>query len=111
MSRARTRFRLRRWAVRLLGAVSVAALGGAMLAAVERGSQARQISQEISRLEEREAAVRSRVADAMRAVDSLSSRDRIARAAARLGLRPARDDEITFLRARTPERDGRSGDR
>ena len=43
-------------------------------------------------------ALRSRVAEAMRRLDSLRSRDRITREAQRLGLRPASDEEITFLR-------------
>lgn len=111
MSRARKRFRLRRWARRLFVAASVAALGAAMVAAVERGSEARRLSEEIERLERQEAMARSRVAGAMRRVDSLSSRDRIARAASRLGLRPSDDDEITFLRDAQPHRDGRDGDR
>lgn len=109
MSRARRRFRLRRWARRLFVGVSLATLGAAMLAAVERGSEARRLSDEIDRLERREAVVRGRVADGMRRVDSLSSRERITRAAARLGLRPASDEEITFLREATHREEGRSG--
>lgn len=82
-----------------------------MLAAVERGSEARSLSDEIDRLEEREAVARGRLAGAMRLVDSLSSRDRIARAASRLGLRPASDEEITFLRVEGPRREEGSGSR
>lgn len=111
MTRARRRFRLKRWARRLLVLVSVAALGGAMLAVVERGSEARRLSEEIGRLEQRQAVARAHVAEAMRRVDSLSSRDRIARAASRLGLRPASDEEITFLRQVEDPDDGRSAGR
>lgn len=98
MSRARRRFRLRLWARRTFVGVTVVGLAGAMRAAVERGSEARRLSDEIDRLEMRESVARGRVARAMRKVDSLSSRDRIARAVERLGLRPASDEEITFLR-------------
>lgn len=98
MADARWRLRLRRWlraaALGLAGAATVAG----MATAVERGSQAREISEEISELERRTVALRSRVAEAMRRLDSLRSRDRITREAARLGLRPASDEEITFLR-------------
>lgn len=111
MSKARRRFRLRRWGRRAFVAATSVALGGAMLAAADRGSEARSVSDEIDRLEQREAVARGRVAGAMRRVDSLSSRDRIARAASRLGLRPASDEEITFLRSDAPRRDERSGSR
>lgn len=98
MSRARRRFRLRVWTRRAFAGLTVLVLAGAMRAAVERGAEARRLSDEIDRLQEREAVARARVARAMREVDSLSSRDRIARAVSRLGLRPAGDEEITFLR-------------
>ncbi len=100
MGRGRERWRLkiRRWGRRLAVAASAAALAGAMLTAVDRGSRARAFSEEISRLEREEARARSRTAAAMRRLDSLTSRDRIAREAAALGLRPASDEEITFLR-------------
>lgn len=97
MGRERWRLRARRWIRRLGAAVSVGALAGGMVAAVERGSSARQLSEEISRLEDGEARARARVAEEMRRLDSLSSRDRITREAKRLGLRPASDEEITFL--------------
>ena len=100
MGRGRERWRLkvRRWGRRLAGAASVAALAGAMLMSVERGSSARELSEEIARLEREEARARSRTAEVMRRLDSLTSRERIAREAAELGLRPASDEEITFLR-------------
>ena len=111
MSRARTRSRLRRWGRRLFVASSVALLGGAMAASVERGSEARRLSEEIGRLERREAVARARLAEAMRRVDSLTSRARIARAAGRLGLRPASDEDITFLQEAPTSRKGGDGDR
>lgn len=111
MGRERWRLRARRWLRRIGVGVTLAALAGGMTAAVQRGSEARELSDEISALEEEEARTRARVAEAMRRVDSLASRDRIERAAARLGLRPASDEEITFLRA-TPGGDEREdGDR
>lgn len=105
--RERWRLKLRRWGRRLTLAVSAAALAGAMLTSVERGSRARALSDEISRLEREEARSRSRTAAAMRRLDSLTSRERIAREAAGLGLRPASDEEITFLRAEAPVAEGK----
>lgn len=110
-TRGQRRLRLRRWGRRLLVLVSVGVLAGAMVTAVERGSEARRLSEEIRRLEEEEAMTRSRLAEAMRRVDSLASRERIARAAKRLGLRPASDEEITFLRMQPGDRDAGEGDR
>lgn len=101
MGRRRWRLRARRWLRRIGVGVTLAALAGGMTAAVERGSEARQLSDEIAALEAEEARTRARVAEAMRRVDSLASRDRIERAAARQGLRPASDEEITFLRERS----------
>lgn len=100
MNRARRQFRLRAWARRAFAGLTVLALAAAMRAAVERGGEARRLSDEIDSLQEREAVARGRVARAMRRVDSLSSRDRIARVGSLLGLRPAGDEEITFLRVR-----------
>ena len=98
MGGSRWRLRLRRWlrttGIVLAGGVLVAG----MAAAVERGSRARDLSEEITELERRSVALRSRVAEAMRRLDSLRSRERITREAGRLGLRPASDEEITFLR-------------
>lgn len=96
--RERWRLKLRRWSRRLALVTSAAALAGAMLASVERGSRARTVSEEIARLEQEEARARSRTTAAMRRLDSLASRERIAREASELGLRPASDEEITFLR-------------
>lgn len=98
MGRRRWRLKARRWLWRAGIGTALAALAGGMTAAVQRGSEARRLSDEISALEVEEARARARVAEAMRRVDSLASRDRIERAAARLGLRPASDEEITFVR-------------
>jgi len=106
MPDARWRLRVRRW-IRALGVVAAAALLVAgMSAAVERGSTARNLSEEITELERRSTALQSRVAEAMRRLDSLRSRDRISREAGRLGLRPASDEEITFLRRSTGAEEG-----
>lgn len=98
MGRERWRLKVRRWGRRLVLVVSAAVLTGAMLTSVERGSRARSLSEEITRLERERDRARGRVAAAMRRMDSLASRERIAREAAELGLRPASDEEITFLR-------------
>ena len=111
MGRERWRLRARRWLRRMGVGVTLAALAGGMTAAVQRGSEARELSDEISALETEEARARARVAEAMRRVDSLASRDRIERAAARLGLRPASDEEITFLKERSGEEGQEGGDR
>lgn len=111
MGRERWRLRARRWLRRLGIAVTVAALAGGMTAAVQRGSEARRLSERISALEAEEARLRARVTETMRRVDSLTSRDRIERAAARLGLRPASDEEITFLREGSGGDQEEGGDR
>ena len=111
MGRERWRLRARRWLRRIGIGVTLAALAGGMTAAVQRGSEARELSEEISALESEEARARARVAEAMRRVDSLTSRDRIERAAGRLGLRPASDEEITFLEGTSEEDAEEDGDR
>lgn len=93
--RRRSGRRLRR---RLLLLAGAAALAGGMATAVARGSAVRSLEEEIARLEEEISEARMRLLGAMRTVDSLTSRERILRAADPLGLRPADDDEITFLR-------------
>lgn len=104
----RRKLRLRILGRRLFLAVSLAAVAGGMIRAVERGAEARRTSEQITELERRLATEQARVAKAMRRVDSLTGRDRIGRAARRLGLRPAGDDEIVFLRGGTSET-GRKG--
>lgn len=111
MGRRRWRLKARRWLWRAGIGATVAALAGGMTAAVQRGSEARDLSDDISALEVEEARERARVAEAMNRLDSLASRDRIERAAARLGLRPASDEEITFLRATSGGDAREDGDR
>lgn len=83
---------------RLFVVASFAALVGGMVAAVDRGSEARQMSREIRELEQDASTAEARIGREMRHLDSLTSRGRILREAAEMGLRPAEDDEITFLR-------------
>lgn len=88
----------RRMAYRLALAVGLLALAGGMLRAVERGAEARALSGRLTSIDRQTVEERARLADAMRRLDSLSSRDRILIAAGRLGLHPASDADITFLR-------------
>ncbi|MFQ5691060.1 MAG: hypothetical protein ACE5HQ_12405 [Gemmatimonadota bacterium] len=85
---------IRRWT---LPAVAWAALLFSMAAAVRRGAEARQLSREVESLYQREQMAREAVGTRLHRVDSLSSRARIRTAAAAIGLRPAADDEITFV--------------
>lgn len=100
MARTRTRGGLRagelRWRFGLV--LGLLAMIGAMVVAVRRGTEAREFSREIGRLTERAGSARGRVAAAMVRTDSLGSRARMLVAAGKLGLRPAEDSEITFLR-------------
>ena len=96
--------RRRRPAPRRLGfrvglAAGLVVLAGGMLLSVERGSRARRVSDRLSALDRQTVEARARLGDAVRRLDSLSSRERIVVAAARLGLHPANDADITFLRA------------
>lgn len=104
------RLRLKKWGRRLFVALSVAALLAGMATAVERTSDARSLSREIGRLQQEADAARARASRQMRRLDSLTSRERILEAARRLDLRPATEDEITFLREAAAGRDGGSGD-
>lgn len=98
---ATTRPSPRRLGFRVALAAGILVLAGGMLLSVERGSRARRLSDQLSALDRQTTEARSRLADAMRRMDSLSSRERIVAAAARLGLHPASDADITFLRADT----------
>lgn len=106
----RARLRLKKWGRRLFVAISVGALLAGMATAVERTSDARSLSREIGRLEQQADAAHARVGRQMRRLDSLTSRDRILEAARRLDLRPATEDEITFLREAAADRADGSGD-
>lgn len=95
---------------RLFVVASFAALVGGMVTAVDRGSEARQVSREIRELEQDASTAEARIGHEMRRLDSLTSRGRILREAAEMGLRPAEDDEITFLRE-APEDEQEDGGR
>jgi len=88
----------RRTAYRVAVAAGVVALAGGMLRSVERGSEARQVSRRLSEIDRQTVEARARLTDAVRRVDSLSSRDRILTASRRLGLHPPSDADISFLR-------------
>ena len=79
--------------------LSAAALGliAAMVWTVRRQSQAREVAVAIDSLESVEVVERARYAKAMRRADSLASRGRLLEAAGELGLRPASDEEISFI--------------
>ena len=86
---------IRRWSVPVL---SLLILAVAMTSAIRRGGEARRISHDLDQLSASERVVREQLAAQVWRADSLASRGRITEAAADLGLRPARDHEITFLR-------------
>lgn len=90
----------RRTAYRVAVAAGVVALVGGMFRSVERGSEAREVSRRLNEIDRQTVEARARLTDAMRRVDSLSSRDRILAASARLGLHPPSDSDISFLRLR-----------
>jgi len=96
----------RRLGFRLGLAAGLVVLAGGMLLSVERGSRARRVSDRLSALDRQAVDARARLTDAMRRLDSLSSRERIVVAAARLGLHPASDADITFLRSDSSAADG-----
>jgi len=104
---ARRKSSLRRLSYRVAVAVGLVALVGGMFRSVERGSQARALSRSLTGIEHQTIEARARLTDAMRRVDSLASRDRILNAAARLGLHPPSDADISFLRLTTPADSGR----
>ena len=86
---------VRRWT---LPTVSLLILAIAMTSAVRRSAEARVISDELGRLSVDEQVVRDQLAAETLRADSLGSRARIQAVAGKLGLRPARDQEMTFLR-------------
>lgn len=95
MSRRRFWTRSRR---RILGlALALTGLIAAMVWTVRRQTQAREVALAIDSLESVEAVERARYARAMRRTDSLASRGRLLDAAGALGLRPASDEEISFI--------------
>ena len=77
--------------------MALAALVAAMVWTVRRQTQAREVAVAIDSLESVEVVERARYAEAMRRADSLASRARLLEAAGVLGLRPASDEEISFI--------------
>ncbi len=72
-------------------------LVGSMVWTVRRQTGAREVALAIDSLESVEVVERVRFAMAMQSVDSLASRVRLLEAAGALGLRPASDEEISFI--------------
>ena len=73
-----------------------------MVWTVRRQTEARAVAVTIDSLESIEVVERARFAAAMRRADSLSSRVRLLDAAGELGLRPASEDEISFIEDVSP---------
>lgn len=73
-----------------------------MVWTVRRQTEARDVAVAIDSLESLEVVERARFAAAMRRVDSLASRVRLLDAAGELGLRPATDEEISFIEDVSP---------
>lgn len=73
-----------------------------MVWTVRRQTEAREVAVAIDSLESIEVVERARFAAAMRRADSLASRVRLLEAAGELGLRPARDEEISFIEDVSP---------
>lgn len=78
-------------------AASVAALVGSMFVAVRRDGAAREVIAATDSLRERMQSAREALNREVRRADSLSSRQRILRAAGRMGFRAPADTEVRFL--------------
>jgi hypothetical protein len=78
-------------------AVSLAAVVGSLIASVNRTANGNRLAESINGLRREDEVLRTRLSEELVRVDSLSSRDRIVIAAARLGMRPATDDEVVHL--------------
>ena len=87
----------------LFGAVVLVA---SMVWTVRRQTEARAVAVAIDSLESTEVIERARFAAAMRRADSLASRVRLLDAAGELGLRPATDEEISFIEDISPPTKG-----
>lgn len=74
-----------------------AAVVGSLIVSVDRTSEGRRLAESINELRTEEELLRIRQSEELVRVDSLASRERILVAAARFGLRPARDDEVIHL--------------
>jgi hypothetical protein len=68
-----------------------------LILSVDRTGEGRKLAESITELRREEEVLRIRQSEEFVRVDSLSSRERILVAAARFGLRPARDDEVVHL--------------
>jgi hypothetical protein len=68
-----------------------------LVLSVDRTAAGRRLAESINELRREEEVLRIRQSEEFVRVDSLSSRERILVAAARFGLRPARDDEVVHL--------------
>ncbi len=86
--------------------LGVAVLVASMVWTVRRQTEAREVAVAIDSLESTEVVERARFAAAMRRADSLASRVRLLEAAAELELRPATDEEISFIEDVSPPTKG-----
>lgn len=77
-----------------------------MVWTVRRQTEAREVAVAIDSLESIEVVERARFAAAMRRADSLASRVRLLEVAGELGLRPATDEEISFIEDVSPPMKG-----
>jgi hypothetical protein len=75
----------------------VSAVIGSLVVSVDRTAEGRELAESINELRREQEVLRMRQAEELVRVDSLSSRERVLVAAARLGLRPAADDEVLHL--------------
>ncbi len=91
-----------RWATAVL-VLSAAALVGSMFVAVRRDGAAREAITDADSLRREVQAASEALNRGLRRVDSLSSRQRIVEVAGRMGLRPARDDEVRVLPTASPD--------
>ena len=73
------------------------AVVGSLLVSVARTAEGRKLAESINELRREEELLRIRQSEELVRVDSLSSRERILATAARIGLRPASDDEVRHL--------------
>jgi CMP-2-keto-3-deoxyoctulosonic acid synthetase len=90
--------------------LGVAVLVASMVWTVRRQTEAREVAVAIDSLESAEVVERARFAAAMRRADSLASRVRLLEAAAELELRPATDEEISFIEDVSPPTKGTSAE-
>lgn len=93
-----------------LGVVAVSiALLAAMFAAVHRGARGRESARLIQTLDEQRMALEARRGELVRRIEDLSSRARVVRAAAALGLRLPGEGELVILELPAGEAAGARG--